>query len=880
MSEVKKAPEQELTEQQQIDAIVAKVAAAQKIFATYTQEQVDKIFKAACLEANKQRIPLAYEAHEETGRGLVEDKIIKNHYAAEYIWYAYKDTQTVGYVEVDESAGFRKLLAPIGVVAGIVPTTNPTSTAIFKCLLCLKTRNGLIFSPHPAAKKSTVHAAKIVLDAAVAAGAPEGLIGWIEEPTIQLSGALMNHPGVNLILATGGPGMVKAAYSCGKPAVGVGPGNTPAFIDATADIKMAVSSVIISKTFDNGMICASEQAVIAEASNYKEIKDEFIKRGCYFLKPDEKKKLTDFFFPGGKLNAKVVGMKAAQIAEWAGITVDPATKILIGECDGVRPDDAFCYEKLSPILGFFKAKNFEDGVDIAHKLIMLGGTGHTSALYTAKTNREHMDYFAGAMPTGRVLVNQPSSQGGIGDIYNFKLAPSLTLGCGSWGKNSTSENVGVKHLMNIKQVAERRENTLWHRVPPKIYFKAGSMALALTELPGKKCFIVTDKTMTSLGQAKKVTDLLDKYGIDYRIFDEVLPDPTLGTVKNALHQVDVYQPDSFIALGGGSAIDACKLTWLMYEHPELKFEDLAARFCDIRKRVEIYPEMGKKAYMCAISTTSGTGSEVTPFAVITDEVAGKKYPLADYTLTPNMAIIDADFVMTMPKGLCAASGIDALVHSIEAYTSMLHSSFADAHALEATRLIFKNLPASYAEGAANPKARTNMHHAAGMAGIAFANAFLGICHSLAHKLGARFHVPHGFANAMLINYCIDFNCTEAPVKMGMFPQYEYPEVMERYADMADACGFTKDSDDTWEKCRIFVKKIEELKAAVNIPKNIKEFLDGKGITEAVFLAQVDAMALEAYDDQCTGANARYPLVSELKDIYLKAYYGEGYDLLK
>ncbi len=854
-----------------LEAAIARVRAAQRVFAAYTQEQVDKIFLAAATAANQARIPLAKLAVEETGMGVVEDKVIKNHYASEYIYNAYRDTKTCGVIEEDKAYGMKKIAEPIGVVAAVIPTTNPTSTAIFKSLLALKTRNGIVFSPHPRAKKCTIEAAKIVLNAAVEAGAPEGIIGWIENPTMPLSNALMHHKDINLILATGGPGMVKAAYSSGKPALGVGAGNTPVVIDATADIKMAVSSVIMSKTFDNGMICASEQSVIVEESVYDKVKEEFIARGCHFVTGKDRKKLAETIVVDGKLNSGIVGQSAEKIAEMAGIKVPAHTKILIAEAKEVSDAEPFAREKLSPVLGFYKAKDFKSAADLARDLILYGGAGHTSVLYTDEANEDHIDYFKD-MPTARTLINMPSSQGAIGDVYNFKLAPSLTLGCGSWGGNSVSENIGVKHLMNVKSVAERRENMYWYKVPQKIYFKRGALEQALAELQDKKrAYIITDKTMEQLGHVRKVIDVLETLNIKVRVFSDVLPDPNISNVNEALAIANSWQPDMIIALGGGSAIDEGKMVWLMYENPDTSFEDIAMRFMDIRKRIYSAPPLGKKATMVAIPTTSGTGSEVTPFTIITDEKTGTKYAITDYALTPDMAIIDPEFVLNMPKSLTAFSGLDVLTHAIEAYTSVFSTNFTEGQALEAMRLVFKYLEASYTEGAKNINAREKMHYAATIAGMAFANAFLGLSHSMAHKLGAMYHVPHGLANALLLSYVIEFNATDKPTKQGLFPQYKYPFVKGRYAKIVDfLLPHNKLGDDKDAKVQKLIDMVEELKHKLNIPRSIKEY----GIPEQEFLANLDKLSELAFDDQCTGGNARYPLISEIKELYLKAYYGE------
>ncbi|WHH61652.1 bifunctional acetaldehyde-CoA/alcohol dehydrogenase [Petroclostridium sp. X23] len=843
------------------------VRAAQKKFATYTQEQVDEIFRQAALAANAARIPLSKMTVEETGMGIVEDKVIKNHYAAEYIYNKFKNEKTCGVIEKDEGFGIARIAEPIGVIGAVIPTTNPTSTAIFKALICLKTRNGMIFSPHPRAKKSTIAAAKIVLDAAVKAGAPEGIIGWIDEPTVELSQILMKE--VDLILATGGPGMVKAAYSSGKPAIGVGPGNTPAIIDDSADIKMAVSSILLSKTFDNGVICASEQSVIVVESLYNQVRKEFQDRGAYILKKDEIDKVRNIILVNGTINAKIVGQPAWKIAEIAGLTVPKTAKVLIGEVESVAVEEPFAHEKLSPVLALYKAKNFDDALAKAVTLVEHGGFGHTSVLYTDPLKeKDKVEKFSTTMKTGRTLINSPSSHGGIGDLYNFKLAPSLTLGCGSWGGNAVSENVGPKHLLNIKSVAERRENMLWFRVPEKIYFKYGCLGVGLKDLKDlnkKKAFIVTDKVLYQLGYVDKVTKILDEMGIIYKIYSDVEPDPTLATAKKGAAEMLSFAPDTIIGLGGGSAMDAAKIMWVMYEHPEVAFEDLALRFMDIRKRVYPFPKMGQKAMMISIATSAGTGSEVTPFAVITDEQTGSKYPLADYELTPNMAIVDAEFMMGMPKGLTAASGIDALTHAIEAYVSVLASEFTDGLALQAMELIFKYLPLSYSEGTTNKEAREKMAHASCIAGMAFANAFLGICHSLAHKLGAQHHIPHGVANGLLINEVIRFNAVDAPTKQTAFPQYKYPNAKERYAKIADFLGLGGKTLD--EKVEALIKAVDELKVKVNMPMTIKE----AGVTEEKFYATLDDMSEKAYDDQCTGGNPRYPLISELKEIYIKVF---------
>lgn len=856
---------------EKLEAELAKVREAQRKFSTYTQEQVDKIFFAAAKAANMARIPLAKMAVEETGMGVVEDKIIKNHYAAEYIYNKYKNTKTCGVISEDKEFGTMRIAEPLGVVAAVIPTTNPTSTAIFKTLISLKTRNGIIISPHPRAKKSTAAAAKIVLDAAVAAGAPEGIISWIDAPSLDMTNLLMKE--ADIILATGGPGMVKAAYSSGKPALGVGAGNTPAIIDESADIKKAVNSIIHSKTFDNGMICASEQSTIVDKKIYKEVRKEFLDRGCYFLKGDELDKVRKTIIINGALNAKIVGQKPVTIAALAGVTIPEETKVLIGEVESVDISEEFAHEKLSPVLAMYKSENFEDALNKAERLIADGGYGHTSSVYlNENTEREKINTFAARMKTCRILVNTPSSFGGIGDLYNFDLAPSLTLGCGSWGGNSVSENVGVKHLINIKTVAERRENMLWFRAPEKVYIKKGCLPVALEEvgtvMGKKRVFIVTDSFLYKNGHTKPITDKLNQLGIVHATFFDVAPDPTLACAKEGYAQMKAFEPDCIIALGGGSAMDAAKIMWVMYEHPDVDFYDLAMRFMDIRKRVYTFPKMGEKAYFIAIPTSAGTGSEVTPFAVITDETTGTKYPLADYQLMPNMAIVDADFHMTAPKGLTAASGIDAVTHALEAYASMMATEFTDGLAIEALKNIFEYLPRAYDNGPNDPVAREKMANAATMAGMAFANAFLGVCHSMAHKLGAYHHLPHGVANALMIDLVLRFNAAEVPAKMGTFSQYDYPKTLRRYAEVAEALGIKGKNDQ--EKLDGLIKKIDDLKDYVGIKKTIKDY----GIKEEDFLATLDEMTENAFDDQCTGNNPRLPLMSEIKDMYLKAYYGE------
>ncbi len=853
-----------------LETALKELRAAQKTFATYTQEQVDHIFLAAATAANQMRIPLAKMAVEETGMGVVEDKIIKNHYAAEYIYNQYKDTQTCGFIDEDLAFGTKKVLEPVGIIAAVIPTTNPTSTAIFKTLISLKTRNGIIISPHPRAAKSTIEAARVVLEAAVRAGAPQGIIRWIDVPSLDMTNMVMKE--CDTILATGGPGMVKAAYSSGKPALGVGAGNTPAIIDESANILLAVSSIIHSKTFDNGMICASEQSVIVLDKIYKEVKKEFQKRGCYFLNAEETEKVRKTIIINNALNAKIVGQTAHTIAELAGVKVEPDTKILIGEVESVDISEEFAHEKLSPVLAMYRAKTFEEALDKADHLIADGGFGHTSSLYVNDTTeREKIDAFANRMKTCRILVNTPSSHGGIGDLYNFKLAPSLTLGCGSWGGNSISENVGVKHLLNVKTVAERRENMLWFRAPEKVYEKRGCLPVALRELKTvmdkKRVFIVTDQFLFQNGYTKTITDTLDEMGITHTTFFNVAPDPTLASAKEGAKAMEEFQPDCIIAIGGGSAMDAGKIMWVMYEHPQVDFMDMAMRFIDIRKRVYTFPKMGEKAYFIAVPTSAGTGSEVTPFAVITDEKTGVKYPLADYELLPKMAIVDPDLMMNMPKGLTSASGIDALTHSLEAYASMMATDYTDALAIKALQGIFKYLPRAYENGASDPEAREKMANASTMAGMAFANAFLGVCHSMAHKLGAFHHLPHGVANALLINEVIKFNASETPKKMGTFSQYDHPHTLARYAEIADALGLGGKTDE--EKLNRLLKAIDELKDMIGIKKSIKEY----GIKEEDFLATLDEMVEQAFDDQCTGANPRYPLMSELKEMYLAVYYG-------
>ena len=853
-----------------LEETINSVKEAQKKFATYTQEQVDKIFLAAAIAANKARIPLAKMAVEETGMGVVEDKVIKNHYAAEYIYNKYKNAKTCGTLEYDSAYGLRKVAEPIGLIAAVIPTTNPTSTAIFKTLISLKTRNGIIISPHPRAKKSTIEAAKIVLEAAVKAGAPEGIIAWIDVPSLELTNTLMKAS--DTILATGGPGMVKSAYSSGKPALGVGAGNTPAIIDESANLVLAVNSIIHSKTFDNGMICASEQSVIVLNNVYDSVRAEFERRGCYFLNPEETEKVRKTIIINGALNAKIVGQKAHTIASLAGVEVPEHTKILIGEVESVDISEEFAHEKLSPVLAMYRANDFDDALAKASQLINDGGLGHTSSLYIDTINgQDKIEKFYSTMKTCRVLINTPSSQGGIGDLYNFKLNPSLTLGCGSWGGNSVSENVGIKHLLNIKTVAERRENMLWFRTPEKVYIKRGCLPVALEELKNvmnkKKVFIVTDSFLFQNGYTKPITDKLDELGIEHTTFSNVAPDPNLACAIEGTRAMNEFKPDAIIAVGGGSAMDAGKIMWVMYEHPEVDFLDMAMRFMDIRKRVYTFPKMGEKAYFIAVPTSAGTGSEVTPFAVITDEKTGTKYPLADYELLPKMAIVDANMMMNAPKGLTSASGIDAVTHCLEAYASMMATEYTDGLAIESLKNIFKYLPRAYENGANDPEAREKMANAATMAGMAFANAFLGVCHSMAHKLGAYHHIAHGIANALMIDLVLRFNAAEVPEKMGTFPQYDHPHTLRRYAEVAEALGFGGANDQ--ESLDNLIREIDILKEKIGIKKTIRDY----GVDEQYFLEKLDEMSEQAFDDQCTGANPRLPLISEIKDMYLKAYYG-------
>ncbi|AZG98771.1 TPA: bifunctional acetaldehyde-CoA/alcohol dehydrogenase [Proteus mirabilis] len=861
----------------ELNDLVARVKKAQLEFANFSQEKVDAIFRAAALAAADARIPLAKLAVEESGMGIVEDKVIKNHFASEYIYNAYKDEKTCGILSEDLTYGTITIAEPIGIICGIVPTTNPTSTAIFKALISLKTRNGIIFSPHPRAKLATNRAAEIVLNAAIAAGAPKDIIGWIDEPSVALSNALMHHDDINLILATGGPGMVKAAYSSGKPAIGVGAGNTPVVIDDSADIKRAVASILMSKTFDNGVICASEQSVIVVDSIYKQVRERFATHGGYMLTGKELKAVQDIILKEGNLNAAIVGQPAVKIAEMAGIEVPVNTKILIGEVKETTEAEPFAHEKLSPLLAMYHAQNFEDAVHKAEKLVEMGGIGHTSCLYTDQDNcPEHVAYFGDKMKTSRILINTPASQGGIGDLYNFKLAPSLTLGCGSWGGNSISENVGPKHLINTKTVAKRAENMLWHKLPKSIYFRRGCLPIALEEIAtdGKKrAFIVTDSFLFNNGYVDEVTNVLKKFGVETEVFFEVEADPTLSVVRKGAEQMNSFKPDVIIALGGGSPMDAAKIMWVMYEHPETHFEELALRFMDIRKRIYKFPKMGVKAQMVAITTTSGTGSEVTPFAVVTDDETGQKYPLADYALTPDMAIVDANLVMNMPKSLCAFGGLDAVTHALEAYVSVLANEYSDGQALQALKLLKEYLPASYHEGAKNPVARERVHNAATIAGIAFANAFLGVCHSMAHKLGSEFHIPHGLANALLISNVIRYNANDNPTKQTAFSQYDRPQARRRYAEIADHLELSAPGDRTAAKIEKLLAWLEEMKSSLGIPASIRE----AGVQESDFLAKVDKLSEDAFDDQCTGANPRYPLISELKQLLLDSYYGREFN---
>ncbi|WP_237386429.1 bifunctional acetaldehyde-CoA/alcohol dehydrogenase [Xenorhabdus sp. Sc-CR9] len=865
-----------VTQVSELNELVARVKKAQHEFANFSQEQVDRIFRAAALAAADARIPLAKLAVSESGMGIVEDKVIKNHFASEYIYNAYKDDKTCGILSEDNTFGTITIAEPIGLICGIVPTTNPTSTAIFKALISLKTRNGIIFSPHPRAKKATNKAAEIVLKAAIEAGAPEDIIGWIDEPSVELSNTLMHHPDINLILATGGPGMVKAAYSSGKPAIGVGAGNTPVVIDESADIKRAVASILMSKTFDNGVICASEQSVIVVDVIYEQVRERFSTHGGYLLQGKELKAIQDIILKNGNLNAAIVGQPATKIAEMAGIRVPDNTKILIGEVTLADESEPFAHEKLSPLLAMYRSRNFEDAVEKAEKLVEMGGIGHTSCLYTEQDNQAgRIKYFGNTMKTARILINTPASQGGIGDLYNFKLSPSLTLGCGSWGGNSISENVGPKHLINTKTVAKRAENMLWHKLPKSIYFRRGSLPIALEEVAtdgAKRAFIVTDRFLFNNGYTDQVINVLKSYGIETEIFFEVEADPTLNIVRKGAEQMHLFKPDVIIALGGGSPMDAAKIMWVMYEHPETHFEELALRFMDIRKRIYKFPKMGVKAKMVAISTTSGTGSEVTPFAVVTDDITGQKYPLADYALTPDIAIVDANLVMEMPKSLCAFGGLDAVTHALEAYVSVLANEYSDGQALQALKLLKDFLPASYHEGAKNPVARERVHNAATIAGIAFANAFLGVCHSMAHKLGSEFHIPHGLANALLICNVIRYNANDNPTKQTAFSQYDRPQARRRYAEIADHLGLTESGDRTANKIEKLLAWLEEMKSQLSIPASIRE----TGVQEADFLAKIDKLAEDAFDDQCTGANPRYPLISELKQLLLDSFYGREF----
>lgn len=860
----------------ELNALVARVKKAQLEYANFTQEQVDKIFRAAALAAANARIPLAKMAVAESGMGIVEDKVIKNHFASEYIYNKYKDEKTCGILEEDETFGTITIAEPTGIICGIVPTTNPTSTAIFKALISLKTRNGIIFSPHPRAKNATNEAANIVLQAAIEAGAPKDIIGWIDVPSVDLSNQLMHHPDINLILATGGPGMVKAAYSSGKPAIGVGAGNSPVVMDESADIKRAVASILMSKTFDNGVICASEQSVIVVDKIYDAVRERFASHGGYLLAGKELQAVQGIILKNGNINADIVGQPAVKIAEMAGITVPANTKVLIGEVTVVDESEPFAHEKLSPMLAMYRAKNFDDAVNKAVKLVAMGGIGHTSALYIDQDNQsERIAYFGDKMKTARILINTPTSHGGIGDLYNFKLAPSLTLGCGSWGGNSISENVGPKHLINKKTVAKRAENMLWHKLPKSIYFRRGSLPIALEEVAtdgAKRAFIVTDRYLFNNGYADQITKVLKQHGIETEVFFEVEADPTLSIVRKGAEQMNSFKPDVIIALGGGSPMDAAKIMWVMYEHPETHFEELALRFMDIRKRIYKFPKMGVKAKMIAVTTTSGTGSEVTPFAVVTDDATGMKYPLADYALTPDMAIVDANLVMNMPKSLCAFGGLDAVTHALEAYVSVLANEYSDGQALQALKLLKEYLPQSYKEGSKNPVARERVHNAATIAGIAFANAFLGVCHSMAHKLGSEFHIPHGLANALLISNVIRYNANDNPTKQTAFSQYDRPQSRRQYAEIADHLGLSAVGDRTADKIEKLLGWLDEIKKELDIPASIRE----AGVPEAEFLAKVDKLSEDAFDDQCTGANPRYPLISELKTILLDTYYGRNY----
>lgn len=858
-----------VTNNEELEQLIQRVKAAQRKYATYTQEQVDTIFKKAALAANAARIPLAKMTVTETEMGVVEDKVIKNHFASEIIYNKYKGEKTCGVIEEDKAFGIQKIAEPVGILAGIVPTTNPTSTAIFKALIALKTRNAIIFSPHPRAKDCTIEAARVVREAAVAAGAPEDIIGWIDEPTVPLSQTLMQHPDINLILATGGPGMVRAAYSSGNPSLGVGAGNTPALIDSSAHLKMAVSSIILSKTFDNGMICASEQSVIVLDDVYDEVRSEFIERGAYFLNPEEREKFAKLIIVNGRLNADIVGQPVSKLAELAGVTLPEDTRVIIGEVENIGKDEPFAFEKLSPILAMYRGKDYEDAVEKAEQLVLFGGRGHTAVLYTSPSNVEHIKWFEDKVQTARVLINTPSSQGAIGDLYNFRLDPSLTLGCGTWGGNSISENVEPKHLLNIKTVAERRENMLWFRIPPKVYFKYGALPVAIRELAGKRrAFIVTDKPLYDLGVTASLEASLEEIGLKYDTFYDVEPDPSLETVQRGLALMNTFQPDVIIAIGGGSPMDAAKIMWLLYEHPEIEFDGLAMRFMDIRKRVYELPPLGDKAIMIAVPTTSGTGSEVTPFAVVTDRRTNIKYPLADYALTPTMAIVDPELVLNMPKKLTAYGGIDALTHALEAYVSVLASEYTNSMALEAIRLIFKYLPSAYHNGADDPKAREKMHYASTIAGMAFANSFLGICHSMAHQLGGVFHVPHGLANALMISHVIKYNSNDAPFKQATFSQYKYPNAKWRYARIASYLGLPGETDE--EKVNSLIAAIEDLKRQLDIPVAVKDVIKE---SKAEFYAKLEHLADQAFDDQCTGANPRYPLITDLKQLLEDAYEG-------
>ena len=865
----KEVSSKEVSSKDKLNGVIEKAKMAQEAFSSYSQEDVDIIFHMAAMAVNAQRIPLAKMAIAETNMGVLEDKVIKNQFASEFIYNKYADTKTCDVIERDESEGICKVAAPVGLICGIIPTTNPTSTAIFKALIALKTRNGIVISPHPRAKRCTVEALQILLQAAVEAGAPEGIVGWIDEPSLELTDHLMRHPDVSLILATGGPGMVKAAYSSGKPAIGVGSGNVPAIIDSDAHIKMAVSTILLSKTFDNGTICASEQSVIVLDDIYDTVRKEFTERGAHFLSDEEKDLLRKLVVVNDKINPDIAGQAATKIAEMAGISVAKETKVLIGEVELVGMEEPLSVEKLSPIISMYRVNSYDEALDKADRVVKFAGMGHTAILYTNPQNRSKITEFGKRMKTGRVLINMPGSQGAIGDVYNFKLEPSLTLGCGTWGGNSVGENVGVKHLMNIKTIAERRENMLWFQVPKKIFFKYGCLREALKDVSGhKRAFIVTDKHIYDLGYAKKVTDIIEDMGMDCKIFSGVLPDPDLAEINTALPLIENFQPDLIIALGGGSPIDAAKILWLLYEHPETRFADIAIRFMDIRKRICKLPELGSKAQLIAIPTTSGTGSEVTPFSVISDKSKNAKYPIADYAITPSMAIVDPEFAMLMPKGLTAASGIDAVSHGVEAMVSVAATDYTNGLALESLRLLFKYLPQSYKEGAKNARAREKVHYAATIAGLAFANAFLGLCHAMAHQLGAVFHIPHGVANALILPHIISYNASKTPSKQAAFPQYTYPYARKNYARITDYLNLLDGSPNQHteeEKINALIKGIIKLKEELDLPKTIMEC----GITETVFRENLTSLSEKAFDDQCTLTNPRYALISEIGEIYVK-----------